>query len=189
MARKISSLVTVKMEKIIRLLVLMPRPDRFRLSELRYKGYEEFAKATLQDIYGEQMLKASLHYKVNTFAHHWIENKGNGEFKMHKLPNWAQLSSINAIAEIKDKNSTAFIVAGNLYGSEVETPRNDASIGLVLKSDAKGEIRVIPPSESGLAVKGEVKAIRKIKLASGKDGFLFAINNDSLKLIELDSIP
>ena len=88
-----------------------------------------------------------------------------------------------------DKNSTAFIVAGNLYGSEVETPRNDASIGLVLKSDAKGEIRVIPPSESGLAVKGEVKAIGKIKLASGKDGFLFAINNDSLKLIELDLNP
>ena len=155
----------------------------------RYKGYEEFAKATLQDIYGEQMLKASLHYSVNTFAHQWIENKGNGVFKMHKLPNRAQLSSINAIAEIKDKDSTAFIVAGNLYGSEAETPRNDASIGLVLKSDAKGEIRVIPPSESGLIVKGEVKAIMKIKLASGKDGFLFAINNDSLKLIELERNP
>ncbi len=58
-----------------------------------------------------------------------------------------------------------------------------------MKSDAKGEMLVIPPSESGLAVKGEVKAIGKIKLASGKDGFLFAINNDSLKLIELDSNP
>ncbi len=156
---------------------------------LRYNSYEEFAKATLQEIYGEQMLKASLHYKVNTFAHHWIENKGNGVFKMHILPNRAQLSSINAMAEIDEKNSTAVIVAGNLYGSEVETPRNDASIGLVLKSDANGEIRVIPPSESGLAVKGEVKAIGKIKLASGKDGFLFAINNDSLKLIELDLYP
>jgi hypothetical protein len=132
------------------------------------------------------MLKASLHYKVNTFAHHWIENKGNGVFKMHILPNWAQLSSINAMAEIDEKNGTAVIVAGNLYGSEAETPRNDASIGLVLKSDTSGEMRIVPPSESGLAVRGEVKAIGKIKLASGKDGFLFAINNDSLKLIELD---
>ena len=135
------------------------------------------------------MLKASLHYKVNTFAHHWIENKGNGVFKMHILPNRAQLSSINAMAEIDEKNSTAVIVAGNLYGSEVDTPRNDASIGLVLKSDANGEMLIVPPSESGLAVKGEVKAIGKIKLASGKDGFLFAINNDSLKLIELDLNP
>jgi hypothetical protein len=153
--------------------------------KLRYKGYEEFASATLQEIYGEQMLKASLHYKANTFANYWIENKGKGEFTMHKLPNWAQFSSINDMVEIKYKdNSTAFIVAGNLYGSEVETPRDDASIGLVLVSDAKGEIKVVPPAESTLLIKGEVKAIRKIKLASGKEAFLFAINNDSLRLIE-----
>ena len=106
---------------------------------------------------------------------------------MHKLPNWAQFSSINDMAEIKYKdNCTAFIVAGNLYGSEVETPRNDASIGLVLLSDTKGEIKVVPPAESTLMIKGEVKVIRKIKLASGKDAFLFAINNDSLKLIEFN---
>jgi enediyne biosynthesis protein E4 len=153
--------------------------------KLRYEGYEEFAKATLQEIYGEQMLKASLHYKANTFASYWIENKGKGEFTMNKLPNWAQFSSINDMAEIRYKdNSTAFIVAGNLYVSEVETPRNDASIGLVLLSDAKGEIKVVPPAESTLIIKGEVKAIRKIKLASGNDALLFAINSDSLKLIE-----
>jgi hypothetical protein len=157
---------------------------------LRYIGYEEFARATLEEIYGEQMLKASLHYRVNTFANYWIENKGKGEFTMHKLPNRAQFSSINDMVEIKYKsNGTAFIVAGNLYGSEVETPRNDASIGLVLQSNSKGEIRIVPPAESTLLIKGEVKVIRKIKLASGKEAFLFAINNDSLKLIEYDSNP
>ncbi len=155
--------------------------------KLRYKGYEEFARATLQEIYGDQMLKSSLHYSANTFASYWIENKGKGEFAMHKLPNWAQFSSINDIAEIKyNDNCTAFIVAGNLYGSEVDTPRNDASIGLVLLSDAKGEIKVVPPAESTLRIKGEVKVIREIKLASGKDAYLFAINNDSLKLIEFN---
>jgi hypothetical protein len=153
--------------------------------KLRYKGYEEFARATLQELYGEQMLKASLHYNADTFASCWIENKGKGEFVMHQLPNWAQFSSINDMAEIKYKdNSTAFIIAGNLYGSEVETPRNDASIGLVLLSDTKGEISVVPPSESSLHIKGEVKAVRKIKMASGNDALLFAINNDSLRLIE-----
>jgi hypothetical protein len=104
---------------------------------------------------------------------------------MHKLPNRAQFSSINTIAEIGDTNMTAFIVAGNLYDSEAETPRNDASIGLVLKSDARGGIEVIQPSESRLVVRGQVNAMRKIKLASGKLVFLFGINNDSLKLVEL----
>jgi hypothetical protein len=132
------------------------------------------------------MLKASFHYKVNTFAHHWIENRGNGVFKIHKLPNWAQLSSINAVAEIG--KWYCFYSCRQFIGSQ-QTPRNDASIGLVLESDAKGEMRVITPSESGLVVKGEVKAIRKIKLASGKDGFLFAVNNVSLKLVEFDLNP
>jgi hypothetical protein len=155
--------------------------------KLRYKGYEEFARATLQDIYGDQMLKSSLHYSANTFASYWIENKGKGEFTMHKLPNWAQFSSINDMSEVKYKDEeTAFIVAGNLYGSEVETPRNDASVGLVLVSDAKGEINVVPPTVSTLMIKGEVKNIRKIRLASGYDAFLFAINSDSLKLIEFN---
>jgi len=157
---------------------------------LRYNSYEEFAKATLPEIYGEDMLKSSLHYRVNTFTHQWIENKGNGKFIMHELPNRTQISSINDMVEIKyADNDTAIIIAGNLYGTEAETPRNDASIGLVLQSDLKGEIKVIPPEESSLFIKGEVKAIRKIKLASGKDAFLFAINNDSLKLVELDLNP
>jgi hypothetical protein len=158
--------------------------------KLRYATYKDFARATLEDIYGEAMLNASLHYKANTFAHYWIENQGNGNFSMHPLPNWAQFSSINAVAEINyDGNETAFVVAGNFYTSESATPRNDASIGLVLKADSMGNIRAIPPAESGLLVRGEVRAIGKIKLATGKEGLLFAINNGFLKLLEIDPQP
>lgn len=154
----------------------------------RYKAYEEFAHATIQDIYGEKMLKSSLHYKAQTFASVWLENKGNGIFKMHDLPNRAQFSSINAVAGIdKWDGGKAYITAGNLYGSEVETPRNDAGIGLVLKSGSKGEINVVPPSVSTLHIKGEVKAIGKIKLTSGRYGYIFGINGDSLKLLEYNT--
>jgi hypothetical protein len=154
---------------------------------LRYKGYEEFATATLQEIYGEKILKSSLHYRINTFASIWIENKGKGTFEMHKLPNPAQFSSINDMAEINYNNSKVLLVAGNLYNSEVETPRNDASVGLLLQYTGNKQLVAIPPSESKLLIRGEVKAIEKIKLASGKVGLLFAINNESLKLIEVDA--
>ena len=154
---------------------------------LRYKGYQEFAQSTLQEIYGEKMLEASLHYSADTFANSWIENKGNGIFTMHKLPNRAQFSSINDMAEIEDdKKNKTFIVAGNLYGSEPQTPRNDACIGLVMQSDTTGAIKVVPPAESTLFIKGEIKALRKIKLVSGKNAFLFAINKDSLRLVEFN---
>ena len=108
---------------------------------------------------------------------------------MHKLPNSAQLSSINTI-EVFDYNSDQnldLLVAGNLFSSEVKTTRNDAGIGLVLTTNSNGNVEVVDPSISRLVVKGEVKVIKKIKLVSGKNAFLFARNNDSLKLIELSN--
>jgi hypothetical protein len=115
----------------------------------------------------------------------WIENTGQGKFTIHELPGRAQFSSVNDIAPV-EYNGNAFVVAGNLYGSEVETPRNDASVGLVIKYDKGSGMQAVPPSESGLIVKGEVRGIVPIKLASGKSALLFGINRDSLKLIEME---
>ncbi len=147
----------------------------------RYTSYDAFARATLDDIYGKSILDGSLSYKVNTFASVWIENKGKGKFVIHDLPYGAQISSINDIADI----GKSFVVAGNLYNTEVETPRNDASVGLVMKYDKELGMYSVPPSESGLMIKGEVRCIVPIKLASGKNALLFAINGSALKLIEI----
>ena len=46
----------------------------------------------------------------------------------------------------------------------------------------------VPPSESGLMVKGEVRRIIPIKLATGKKALLFGINSSGLKLIEIDGV-
>ncbi|WP_111708799.1 VCBS repeat-containing protein [Lutibacter citreus] len=152
----------------------------------RFKTYEAFANADMAEIYGEGMLMKSFHYKANTFANCWIENKGNQKFVMHQLPRSAQLSSINSI-EVFDYNNDQYLdllVAGNLYNSGVETIRNDAGIGLVLLGDAKGDFIPVPAFESGVMILGEVKSTASIKLGkSGNQGFLFGVNNSKLKLI------
>lgn len=73
--------------------------------------------------------------------------------------------------------------AGSLYGSEVETPRNDVGYGFVLLGDGKGSFKTLMPYETGLFISGEVKSINKIRLSGGKEGFLVAKNNDYLQLI------
>ena len=128
----------------------------------------------------------SLSYKVNTFASVWIENKGKGKFLIHNLPNLAQLSSINDIAEM-DYMGKSYVIGGNLYNSEVQTPRNDASVGLVMKYDKDSGMYAVPPSESGLMVKGEIRRIIPIQLSNGKHALLFGISNSGLKLIEINS--
>ncbi|MEZ4884311.1 MAG: VCBS repeat-containing protein [Chitinophagales bacterium] len=152
----------------------------------KFPTYDSFAKATLKEVYGEAAFENAIHYAAKTFASTYFENKGDGTFRLHALPNLAQISAINVV-EVADLNEDGFddvIVAGNLYQSEVETPRNDASYGLVLLNDTKGFFKVLPPFESGLYLKGDVKKGAAIQLANHKEAWLFAKNKGFLELIE-----
>ncbi|MGB0948787.1 MAG: FG-GAP-like repeat-containing protein, partial [Marinirhabdus sp.] len=93
----------------------------------KFGTYDAFAKAGLVDVFGEEKLNGAMHLQAKTFSSTYIENTGNGTFNTKKLPRLAQLSSLNGIL-VKDVNADGFldaIVSGNLYGSEVETTRND----------------------------------------------------------------
>jgi hypothetical protein len=156
---------------------------------VRFKTYESFAKATLPEIYGEGMLADALMYETDTFAHSWLENRGKEGFLIHQLPRESQFSSINAIEiiNVNNDNLPDLIMGGNLYNAEVETPRNDSSFGLILKNNADKTFESLEPKKTGLFMVGEIRNIRKIKLGNNKDKeyFLMAVNNDSLKLIEM----
>ena len=55
----------------------------------KFKDYESFSQATLEDVYSEKNLENSLHYQVKSFASVYLENK-DGKFITHKLPNLAR---------------------------------------------------------------------------------------------------
>ena len=125
-----------------------------------------------------------MHYQVKSFASVYIENK-EGRFEIHDLPNLAQLSSINQII-VKDFNKDSnldVIVAGNLHSSEVETPRNDASNGLLLTGDGNGSFEAVPSRVSGLYAPGDVKDVAEIKI-SNQDYLIMAKNNDFIQFVK-----
>ncbi len=152
----------------------------------KFKDYHSFASASLEQIYSTEHLEKSVHYEVRSFANSYLENKGKGQFELHELDNLAQIAPINGmvVEDIDGNGTTDVIYAGNLYGSEVETPRGDASYGGLLTGNGKGDFRAHMPYESGLWVPGEVRAVKKITLAHGK-GVLFAKNNDYLQLVQI----
>lgn len=153
----------------------------------KFKDYKSFASASLAEIYTPDELAKSLHYKVNSFASTYVENQGDGSFKTKPLDNLAQISSLNTLLshDFNNDGNMDIITGGNLYGSEVETPRNDASYGSLLLGDGKGGFTSQMPYQSGLMINGEVKAARKIKLSGGQEGILFAKNNDYLQLVKI----
>jgi hypothetical protein len=153
----------------------------------KFKKYELFAAADIFEVYGKRSLERSLNYQAKTFASSYIENLGNGKFKMHQLPNKAQFSSINDII-IDDYNKDGnldILIAGNLYNAEVETTRNDAGKGLVMFGDGKGSFEAISKDDSGFFTPYNVKAMNKISV-KGVPHIIVGCNDEALQIIRVE---
>jgi len=155
---------------------------------IKYKDYNTFAEASLKDIYTQPDLEAGLHYKAQTFASAFIQNKAGNSFQVTPLPTEAQLSSINSIIveDINSDNILDLVLAGNLFGFEVETPRNDASYGVTLIGDGKGDFTNLPYSVTGLKLGKDTKAIAIINIGNTA-AMLVANNADTLQVIKASS--
>jgi len=153
----------------------------------KFKDYNSFSTATLEDVYTDEYLEKSLHYEIKSFASVYIENR-DGAFILHQLPNIAQISSINQIIvqDFDGDSNLDAIIAGNLFRSEVETPRNDAGTGLFLKGDGKGNFEALSSSDTGFFAIGDVKDMVPIVIG-GKEYILVGKNSDYLQFIELNN--
>jgi len=157
----------------------------------KFPDYHSFGQATLAEVYGSENLSEALHYEAKTFASSYLKNNGvsaNGipQFEVIPLPNEAQLSSANAItiSDFNQDNHLDIVIGGNLYASEVETPRNDASIGLLLAGDSQGNFNPVPAHKSGLHLPGDVKKISSLTLGEqNRAGLLVAKNQGLLQLV------
>lgn len=151
----------------------------------KFPTFHDFASHTLKEIYGEELLNRSLQYKAEMFESVCLENSGNGEFIIHELPVEAQVSSINGIiAEDVDKDGKMdLIIAGNMYGSETETERNDAGVGLFLRGRGDCTFQAVPMCKSGLSLPYDVKDLKKIKLKKGT-GVLAGVNDGPVRIVK-----
>jgi enediyne biosynthesis protein E4 len=153
----------------------------------KFPTYQAFATAGLQDIYGDEKLEAALQRKVNTFASSVLMNK-KGSFEVQALPNLAQISPIKRIL-IRDFNQDGFpdlLLAGNMYNTEVETPRYDAGNGLILLGDGKGGFSPRNVGETGFFAPGNVKDMAIVQAAEKDKFWVLVANNDSeLQIFEV----
>jgi hypothetical protein len=131
----------------------------------KIKKYDIFASLEIDQVYEDENLRNSLHYVSDTFASVYMENRGNGRFTLSQLPNEAQISNINDI-EVLDINMDGnldFLAVGNLFVSEIETPRNDAGSGVLMLGDGKGGFAPVMGKESGFFARGDAKKIVLIR--------------------------
>lgn len=152
----------------------------------KFPDYNLFASSTLPEVYGSSALSQAIQYEAYQFASICLENK-NGKLIPHALPVEAQFSSINDILidDFDSDGHSDLIIAGNLFGSEVETARNDASLGLLLKGNGNFQFTAVPMTKSGISFPSEIKHLSLLK-TGGKKWIIGVANNDKLHLLQLN---
>ena len=158
-----------------------------QLSE-KFSTYNLFAESDIVSVYGEKNLENALEYQVSTFASTYFENDGTGQFTPYQLPTEAQFSSVNDIL-LTDANRDQImdiIIAGNLYNSEVETPRNDAGYALLLTGMGNREFNATSPQKSGLFIPYEVKRLALIQGATS-DKLLAGCNDEKVQIFQYNN--
>lgn len=151
----------------------------------KFPSYKEFASATLSDIYGEK-LASSYSKEANEFQSILLMNMGNGRFEKQLLPIETQAFPI-LDAVFMDLNKDGFedcILAGNIYETEVETPRLDAISGTVLLSNGKDGYFPMKHSQTGLYLEGNVRDLELIGIGN-KKYLLKTANNDAMSVFKI----
>lgn len=149
----------------------------------KFKNYETFAVASIEDVYGEKNLEKSTSYKVENFSSvKLIFDDGKLEV-IEELPEIAQIAPINDVLvnDFTDDGVSDVVIAGNLFSSESETPRADAGLGLLLKGNSEGSFIAEDMTSAGLFIPYDTKSLNNIKVA-GQKGILVGNNNGPIQL-------
>jgi hypothetical protein len=148
----------------------------------KYLYAEDFAKASLNDIFGKQKLKNATVLTANYFSNAILINDGNWNFTLRELPWEAQFTPYRdaALVDANNDNRPDILLAGNFYPNTIQMGEYDGDYGTVLINNGNGNFSC--GSLNGCVIKGEVRHIRKI-IIEKKQAFVLAKNNDSLKLI------
>ncbi|MBN7812719.1 VCBS repeat-containing protein [Algoriphagus sp. H41] len=148
----------------------------------KFERYKYYALSTEQSFFTEEEKKDVQILTGNYDRTVWVENLGSGKFKVHELPTMAQIAPTNGIVS-DDVNGDGFmdiLLVGNDYGNEIFIGRLDASVGLLLLGDGKGQFKPVNPRESGFVVPGDAKALVKLSSVQGSPVYFASQNRGKL---------
>ena len=151
----------------------------------KYPSYEGFANASLIDIYGDKISSAYTR-EVVTFESKIMLNTTEG-FKLMSLPIAAQeFPILDCISDDVNGDSVDdLILVGNIYQTEVETPRLDAGKGLLLLANQEDDLyTTVANSKSGLDIKGDSKSIAKVRIGNKGKIYVVGKNQGLLQIVQ-----
>ena len=162
--------------------------DQMIFIKNKFTTYQKYATATIEDLKASEDEEISSIKKTNFLKSAFIENLGNGDFAIRELPREAQLAPImgTSVDDFNLDGNLDVLITGNFYMPEVGYGRYDASTGLLLEGDGKGNFNPRNFTETGFLVDGDSRSLAKLNV-DGKNLMLATQNNDSLKAFSYPS--
>ncbi|HEY5747847.1 MAG TPA: VCBS repeat-containing protein [Chryseolinea sp.] len=154
----------------------------------KYQSYKDYSDATIETVIAGTDTKP-LVLQSETFQTSYLENKGKAGWSLKPLPTQAQFAPVCGITtgDYDYDGHADVLLSGNAYDTDVLTGRYDALKGLLLKGDGKGNFHPLTPTQSGILLDGNAKALAELIDHNGKTLVLGTQNNDTLKVWESTS--
>lgn len=151
----------------------------------KFLKYEQYAAATIEDIFAPDILRRSKVYHVNQLESVFLVNDGKGSFELRSLPQEAQFSAVQGIvfADLTGDEIADILLAGNLYPLRTHYGPSDASIGTLLIGLGKGQYRTASQKESGVWIRGDVRDAKLVRTLNSRQ-IIVAKNSENIQVLQ-----
>lgn len=138
----------------------------------------EYAAATIQQIYPQGKLDSAVVMTATTMASMMAENRGDGTFRLSRLPIEAQISPIHGmVADDFDADGQLdILLVDNFFGPDGTVVLYDAGIGLLLHGNGDGTFDPVEMDSSGFRVTCDSRGLATL-LGAGDSLLVIALCN------------
>ena len=156
--------------------------DQINSIRARFRTYTSYANATFEESFLPEELQQAYVVCAQRFESSYLENSGKGNFKISALPLEAQFAPIYGMltGDYDSDGNLDILAVGNSYAPEIISGYDDASIGLYLRGDGKGNFIPVKAKDSGFMADNDSKGMAKVLLADGKE--LMVVGNNSSRV-------
>lgn len=154
----------------------------------KFPHYADYAQVTFDNLLSAEETKDAYAAEVTYLQSAYMENLGQGNYKIHALPVEAQKSPVFGIvtSDVNADGHEDVVLTGNFYPNEVNMGRQDASTGLLLLGNGKGKFTPTNCATSGLMIHGDARKSIFIKSNNKEKWLLTAINSGAIQVNRLN---
>ncbi len=151
----------------------------------RYPTYASFGASRVTDIFSSTELAAATRLSAREFSSVIARNTGKGTFTLQPLPIEAQMSTVQAVLprDFDGDGHVDLLLAGNFSKVPPLQGRYDASYGLLLRGDGRGQFTAVEMTDSKLQLEGDAKHLALLQHAKLGALVMVARNNQRAQVL------